>query len=94
MPVAGLLEDRQRLLVAVNGLLKPPQLPVGQAEIAQGPAFTDPVAGLPPDGQRILVAADGLLEPPQRPVGLAEIVQGRALAMPVAGLPKVASDRW
>jgi hypothetical protein len=63
-----------------------PQLPVGGAEVAQGPALAVPVAGLSPDRQRLLVAVDGLLEPPQLSVGVAEVVQGRALAVPVAGL--------
>jgi hypothetical protein len=39
VPVTGLPENRQRLPVAADGLLKPPQLPVGGAEVAQGPAL-------------------------------------------------------
>jgi len=34
--VAGLPEERQRLLAAADGLLKPPQLPIGDAEVGQG----------------------------------------------------------
>lgn len=43
VPVAGLPKDRKSLLVAVDGLLEPPQFPVGSAEVGQGRAL--PVRG-------------------------------------------------
>ena len=64
-----------------------PEIPVGQAEVAEDRALALPVVSLTEDRQRLLAARDGLLEPPLFPVGLAEVVQGLAFAVPVAGLP-------
>jgi hypothetical protein len=51
---------------ALGCLARLPQLPVGDAEVAQGPALAVPVTGLPENRQRLLAVADGLLKPPLR----------------------------
>jgi hypothetical protein len=50
--------------MATGGLLELPEVPVGDAEISEGYAFTLPITGFPADLQCVPVAVDSLLEPP------------------------------
>ena len=47
--VAGLQLDRQRLLEAGDGILKPPQILVGVTEVGQCLALAEPVGAFPED---------------------------------------------
>src|ERR1700722_17271389 len=85
--VAGLPEDRDRILVSGDRLLEPLHLRQHEAEADQRQALAVPVAGLPVDGYRVLVGADRLLEPPHLHQRESQVVQRLALAAPVVGLP-------
>ncbi len=77
VPVVGLPLDRQRLLIAVDGRLKPPQLPVGVLEDVQGAALGVPVVGLPEIASACWQQSTPCSPtPPQPPADIAEVVQG------------------
>src|ERR1700740_3341312 len=81
VPIAGLPEDRDRVLMGADRLLEPPHLYEREAEADQCQALTVPVAGLPVDDRRVLVGAYRLLEKPHLPQREAEVVQRPALAV-------------
>ena len=88
MPVADLGEEGGGLLVGGDGLVEPPHLLQGDAEVVQLLGFAVPVAELPVEGGGLLVGSDGLVEPPHLPQGDAEAGQRPGFAVPVTGVAR------
>ena len=86
MPVAELGEEGGGLLVGGDGLVEPPHLLQGVAEVVQRHGFAVPVAELGEEGGGLLVGGDGLVEPPHLPQGEAEAGQRPGFAVPVTGV--------
>ena len=86
VPVAGLAEQSQGLLLADGGLRVPAQPPIDHAQVAQRAGFSVLVAGLAEQSQGLLLAIGGLPIAAQPPVDGAEIGQCGRFGGAVAGL--------
>ena len=84
VPVADLPEDRGRLLVGGDRLLKPAHPPAARCRDCPAPWLAVPVTGLPEDGGRILERGDRLLEPAHLAQRDAEMVECSSFITPVA----------